>query len=240
MPLDNQREDMQRENSTTWLLAEAANYTEAMIATIRWFPLCFLSQLKRQTTGRMLSANWNGWLEKQGRERGCSGILDGILCLFCQTYGGRWRQTHTLPCNFRDCSEASVQLRVHVELQHESKTLAFCVCTFCNLITKYTTKSWPDQGKSILNEEETQTRLAGWLTGRQTMFLFTNMHKRGFGVNPLRLGLILLWLSRCHSVQSWKAQAFFINGCREWRTVNTVCLCGYKGSTSEEGSSKFE
>lgn len=54
------------ESSVAWLLAD--NYIKAIIAVIRWFPLCFLSQLKRQTTGRMPSASWNGWLEKQRKE----------------------------------------------------------------------------------------------------------------------------------------------------------------------------
>lgn len=84
MPLDNQREEMHcyYQSSTAWLLAEAANYIEAMIAMIRRFPLCFLSQLKRQTTGRMLSANWK-WLIRAVQERGEDNeILDQIFVDF--------------------------------------------------------------------------------------------------------------------------------------------------------------
>lgn len=43
MPLDNQGEEMHYYYQEAWLLAEAANYIEAMIAMIGWFPLCFSS-----------------------------------------------------------------------------------------------------------------------------------------------------------------------------------------------------
>lgn len=45
---------------------------------------------------------------------------------------------------------------------------------------------------------DTAGRQAGGLEGsksQETMFLFTNIHKRGFGESPRRLGLILLQLS---------------------------------------------